>query len=1084
MWLSTVPPARQKGLFLAGSNSARVVGIGASAGGIEAFQGFFRNMPAGHGLSFVVVLHLAPDRSSMLAEIVARWTSMTVLQAEDGMCIEAEHVYVTPPNAVLTVERGRLRVHVPHGDRWDILPIDIFFDALAADRGSDAIGIVLSGTGTDGAMGLKAIREAGGLTLAQGRDGSMPHHAGMPEAAMATGAVSAILPVEAMGRHIIDAGARSDAAAHPAIDARQREQVAAIRLEICAVLRAGAGHDFSQYKEQTFLRRVQRRMQALTLNAGDYLEKLKQDPGEVMLLFRDLLIGVTSFFRDPEVFDRLAELLPPLFEGKNVTDSLRVWVPGCSTGEEAYSLAILLREQMDRLPHKPKLQVFATDIDEAAIGIARAGRYPALLLKDVSPERRARFFVETGGSFAVTRELRELCTFSVHSVVRDPPFSRMDLLSCRNLLIYLDTQLQSHVIPAFHYSLVAGGIMLLGRSETITRHAHLFSVLDNKNRIYMRADTPTPPLQLSLASMAGRPPAANTTGAGDMRATPNHAVQAANARIQSQFAPAFLLVDGQGDTVHYAPRAGRYLEFSPGIPTRNIVTLARQGLKTELRDALRRARETGRSVTGDGVRIETEAGVQFLTLTVEPLGPEAGTDLYLVVFADHGPVLPREQRSEDAAPARDARRSEGAAPDRLAQDGLVEQHERELREVRDQLQSTTEEYETAVEELKSANEELHSINEELQSTNEELETSKEEIQSMNEELHTVNAQLIAKVEELDKVNSDLNNLFESTKMATVFLDQHLIIRNFTPAIAGIYNLIPSDRGRPFTDITGSIDYPELRADLRQVLADLEPLERRVARLDREVHYLMRMLPYRAADNAVEGALITFIDVTSVVQAEQHHRLLVDELNHRVKNMLTVVISMVRQTQRGAEEVDDFCETFLGRLQALASAYALLSHEDWTEVGLADILLEELSPYRASAGDNNIVLEGPGVSLRPGSALAFGMIVHELATNAAKYGALSVPDGQISVRWHFEGDGDPEMLVWHWAEQGGPAVSPPTRQGFGVKLIERSIRHELRGDAEVRFLETGLEAILTMPLHPESIRRKTSRKKETARSAGG
>ena len=436
-------------------------------------------MPAGHGLCFVVILHLAPDRPSLLADIIGHWTDMMVETARDGACMQADRVYVVPPASVLTIARGCLRVH-PRDVQPRHLPIDTFFASLAADLGAQAIGVVLSGMGTDGALGLKAIHEAGGLTFAQGQEGSQPHYAAMPQAAIATGAVDAILPVDAIPARILDLQRpRTQAAADPA-------PVAAMRLDVCALLHGRTGHDFSHHKQKTFLRRVQRRMEALGLDADAYAERLRTEPAEIDMLFRDLLIGVTSFFRDPEVFAAASGVLAPLFEGKGPDECVRAWIPGCSTGEEAYSLAMLLREQLDRLPVRPRLQIFATDIDEAALTIARGGRYPAPLLKDVAGPRRERFFTNHDEGFIVTRELRDLCTFSLHSVIRDPPFSRIDLVSCRNLLIYLDTQLQSHVIPAFHYALNPGGVMLLGRSETITRHANLFSVLDSKNRIYRR----------------------------------------------------------------------------------------------------------------------------------------------------------------------------------------------------------------------------------------------------------------------------------------------------------------------------------------------------------------------------------------------------------------------------------------------------------------------------------------------------------------------------------------------------------------------------------------------------------------------
>ena len=448
----------------------KIVAIGASAGGIEAFRLFFENMPADSGMGFVVVLHLSADRKSLLTEIIARWTSMPVAEATDHAVVGPNQVHVIPPGFVATIQQGRLQLRplAPDVPR-EAAPIDEFFDSLAADQGENAIGIVLSGTGHDGALGLKAIKARGGFTLAQGTDGSAPQHSGMPDSAIATGAVDAIVPVQDMPHLLMAIDSSLSASAEAKASAQETDTA---RLSICEILRARVGHDFSQYKDKTFLRRVQRRMQVVGLTVlTDYVARLEQDHEEAVLLFRDLLIGVTTFFRDAEAFEAVQRIvLPKLFKGKGANDTVRVWVPGCATGEEAYSLAILLREHMDGLDIAPRVQVFATDIDEPAIGTARAGRYPATLLDGLSPERRERFFSRQENSYVVTKEIRDLCTFSAHSLVRDPPFSRMNLVSCRNLLIYLDADLQAVVIPTFHYSLQPGGVLLLGSSETVARH--------------------------------------------------------------------------------------------------------------------------------------------------------------------------------------------------------------------------------------------------------------------------------------------------------------------------------------------------------------------------------------------------------------------------------------------------------------------------------------------------------------------------------------------------------------------------------------------------------------------------------------
>ncbi len=945
--------------------SLMVVGIGASAGGLDAFHSFFEAVPAECGLAFVVVLHLPASRKSMLPDILARWTSMPVLEVSDGMRIEADRVYVPPPHAITTIRDGRLHVQMPAAEaKRDGRPIDGFFDSLASTLKENAVGVILSGTGSDGALGLKAIKECGGLTLAQGSDGSSPQFDGMPLGAIATGAVDLVVPVEAMPEYIVRLRRVRQQSAAPL--AASAEQLEASRLAICAILLAQLGHDFSGYKDKTFLRRTQRRMQVLGIETmADYAARLERDHDEVILLFRDLLIRVTSFFRDGATFDVLArEVIPRLFQGQKANGTVRIWVPACSTGEEAYSLAILLREYMDGLRASPRVQVFATDIDEPAIGTARAGRYPTTLLRGMSQERLDRFFTVADHCYVVTKEIRDLCTFSAHSLVRDPPFSRMSMISCRNVLIYLDADVQGAIIPAFHYSLVPGGILLLGSSESTARHEDLFTALDKSRRIFERRDVRGPPLHLSQTNqplqIGATLGAAATTGG------------ALPPRSSNPVSPA----PGRRDQ---APSPG-------GSTVQKLAQRANDRLERGLRLALRRI-------------------------------------------------------------------SSGAELDRM-RTTLVETQE--------QLRVITEQHATALEEVRSTNEEMHSVNEELQSTNEELETSKEELQSVNEELHAVNAQLSEKLDELDRNASDLKNLFDSTDVATVFLDRQLIIRGFTPAVGAIYNLIPSDHGRPLSDIVGQLDYAGLRDDVRAVLETLEPLERRVTRQDGSKHYIMRILPYRAQNSSVDGTLVTFVDVTSIVQAEQQQRLLVDELNHRVKNMLTVVISLASQTLRRAETMQQFSESFMGRIKALTASYSLLSQANWTEVALLEVLVEETRPFLSRDGAN-IVFQGPKVWLSPQGALALGMAIHELVTNAVKYGALSVPQGKVMVSWQIERESAGTEFLLQWVESDGPPVSPPTLRGFGTSLIERGFAHELSGSANIRFEPSGVRATLRAPL---------------------
>ncbi|MDB5416448.1 MAG: cheR [Rubritepida sp.] len=1028
-----------------------IVAIGASAGGIEALRSFFTHLPDDTSLSFIVVLHLAPDRESKLAEILGRWTKLPVEHPKEGDRVAPGHVYVIEPNVSLTLQKGRFRLRPLDARAGRPNAIDLLFGSVAAEIGDQAVGIVLSGTGTDGALGLKEIREAGGFTLAQSPNGG-PHFPEMAHAAIASGNVDLVLPVEAMPSRLI-AMHREFASAEKRSGQDAEAAIEAVRPSICASLKASVGHDFAHYKKQTFFRRVQRRLLVLGLGPQAYATRLETDAGEARRLFRELLIGVTSFFRDNVTFDKVAKIvLPRLFAQKGPEDSIRIWVPGCATGEEAYSLAILLREYADRMPRPPAMKVFATDIDDAAIGIARAGRYAAPLLDGLSPERLERFFVREGNHYLVNKEIRDLCTFSVHSVIRDPPFSRMGMVSCRNLLIYLDAHLQGLVIPAFHYALVPGGVLMLGGSETVAGYGELFAPIDAKQRIFERRDTPTPPLQVAALTASGNGMVRAPLGVppGVPAAQRPLAVQMATARIREQFTPPFVLVDDNADIVHHSAMTGRYLEAPTGAPSRNLYATARPGLRHDLRTVLNRVRENGQASRQQSVMLNGGRGTQQVELVVEQVTEAGAERLFMVVFRD---MVRIEAQTAESGP--------------LDANPTVEALERELRDSREYQQSTREEYETALEELKSSNEELHSVNEELQSANEELETSKEEIQSINEEMITVNTQLNSKLEELDLASSDLRNIFESTQVATIFLDCDMIIRGFTPAVKAIYNLLPSDHGRSLTDIVSRVPYPELHSEFQQMLATLKPVERRVTRPDTGTHFLARILPYRVTDSTVMGGIVTFVDVTAIVQAEEQLRLLLDELNHRVRNMLAVVLSLATNTLRSAGSLAEFGESFTGRLHALATVYTLLSRQNWTEVTLPDLVREELAPLLT--GKENIVTEGPNVLLGIRGALALGMIVHELATNAKRFGALSSPEGSVRVAWHVNDDGDQPALEVHWHESGGPPVAAAPQPGFGLKLVERSLSHELNGVAAITFAPEGLQTRLTIPLEPGVVR---------------
>lgn len=1038
-----------------------IVGIGASAGGIEALERLFRNMPDNPGLGFVVVTHLSPDRSSLLDEVLARYTTMPVVVAAEGMEVAINTVYLRPSGSTLTIADGRLRLRPGAKDRPERQPVDIFLASLAKDCGECAASIVLSGGDGDGTLGTKAVKEAGGLTLAQVADGHGPSHPDMPLSAIATGLVDFAVPAEQMGTPLVTFArgiADADMAEVSADTSGSGERGDERRHEIYAILRNQVGHDFSGYKVKTFDRRVLRRMQVAqrdTLEA--YLELLRREPKEAGALFRDLLINVTNFFRDAEAFDKLAEIvIPRLLEGRGADDVVRVWVPGCATGEEVYSVAILMREYMERLAAVPRVQIFATDIDERALAIARAGRYPEGLLDNLTPERRKRYFIEDGGSSVLTKDVRDLCVFLPHSVIRDPPFSRIDLISCRNLLIYFGPDIQNQVIPTFHYALRPGGYLFLGTSESVSQFADVFTPLDKKQRIFRSRDTRSGslPLPALVGSTARLFPSPSTQIVRPQLSGGTVVRQAVERQVLERFGPAHVVATRDGDVVYYSPRTGKYLEPAAGAPTRQLVNMARKGLRLDLRTAFADAVDRNARVTREGLAVETEDGrIQLVTLTVEPMA-ESDEDrpLFLVLFADEGSVLSRETALTRA---------------QLQHGGAVAHLETELRETRERLQSLIEEYETALEELKSSNEELVSVNEELQSTNEELEASKEELQSLNEELHTVNAELNLKVEALDRANSDLQNLFESTPLATVFLDRNLAIRSYTPAVTDIFNILPGDRGRPLTDLASRVAVPDLSADVAAVMSSGQMVERTPDRTGAGPHLLVRLAPYRGAGEQVDGIVVTFINISTLINAEKRQQVLIDELLHRTRNLLAVVRNIARQTLGRGGSVDTFSE----RLSALGRVQNLVTLAATDAVDLRELITLEFDAHGA-LGSGQVTIEGPPVALRLGQVQTFALALHELSTNAVKHGALKVPEGRLAVRWRIiQRPAGAGQLVLDWVETGlrlDPAAV--AGQGYGRELIERALTFDLQARTRFEIAPGGatcrIEVDLILPRRPE------------------
>ena len=848
-----------------------IVGIGASAGGLAAFEAFFSAMPPDTelGVAFVLVQHLAPDHKSILSELVGRYTSMKVFEVEDGMVVQAGCVYIIPPNRDIAVLNGALHLLEPAAPRGLRLPIDFFFRSLAQDQHDRAICIVLSGTGSDGTLGARAIKGEGGMVMAQAPEST--EYDGMPRNVIATGLVDYVLPPGDMPDQLIAFAARHIGGSPDQTPSASHHTEGALK-KVLVLLRDRTDHDFSQYKQSTVTRRIERRMAVHQIESlGDYVRYIKDVPPEADALLGDLLIGVTSFFRDRDAFAALEEqAIAHLFDGRPSGATIRVWVAGCSTGEEAYSIAILLQERIQTLKQQFKMQFFATDVDRRAIDVARTGVYPPNIAADVSAERLARFFVEdpTDGTYRVQKALRDMLVFSEQDVIRDPPFSRIDVISCRNLLIYMGAELQQKLIPLFHYALNPNGVLFLGTSETVGEFGDRFAGIDRKAKLYRRKEfvvgpRPGPIPNLTPAMLKGPV----TRSAKVRGGTAAHLRELTEQTLLKQ-SHVGVLVNERGDTLYLHGRSGHYLEPAPGEAAMNILTMAREGLRRDLTIALHKAVAQKVSVRHEGLLVRTNGGFDRVNLTVRPAeaGPTAVAEpgLFVVILED-APVPDQASAPAVAAPVVGETAEEGSAgPTDVG--GRIAGLTRELRAKDEYLKTTHEELATSNEELKSSNEEMQSVNEELQSANEELETSKEELQSINEELTTVNAELQTKLADLSRANNDLNNLLAGTGMGTIFVDHHKRIQRFTPSITQVLSLIPSDVGRPIGDIASTlVGYSSLVADIQAVLDTLVPKEVDV-QIPTGEWFLLRIRPYRTLENVIEGAVITFTEITDMKKA--------------------------------------------------------------------------------------------------------------------------------------------------------------------------------------------------------------------------
>ena len=1130
-----------------GRTKTNVVGIGASAGGVRALQQLFAALPEKTGAAFVVVVHLHPDLRSEMSNILAARTHMPVLQVGEPVPLKADHVYVIPPDRRLHISNDEIATAEFEEPRGKRAPIDLFFRSLAEQHG-DGCAVILTGAGSDGAVGVRAVKESGGIILVQ--DPNEAEFPSMPRSAIATGIADFILPIREIAQRLTElVREKSDGGPEGGL----RGLNADLLRRILAHVRVRTGHDFSKYKRATILRRIARRMQVTRAESpNDYYDVLRDDTDEAQALLGDLLISVTSFFRDKEAFQTLElQVIPQLFHGNLADRSIRVWVPGCATGEEAYTVAMLLLEQASRQDIRPTIQVFGSDIDARALGIAREGQYPGAIEADVGEDRLRRFFVKDADHYRVRQELRDLVLFASQSLLKDPPFSRLDLIVCRNVLIYLDRELQELACNTFHYALNPDGFLMLGTSESADNPVGQFRTFDRRARIYKSSASPGE-LRL-LPRLLGSVSIVHEQAAHPIRPPTTASLlneAAAHRQALEKLAPPSILVDGLHRVLHMSDNAGRFLQPSGGPLSGNVVDLVRPELRFELRSALHQVFETSQPWLSLPIPVRFNGSPHRVLMHVKPADDhdDHGAGSAVVLFIEGGAV--------DLAVG-------GPFPQNDAANEIVARLREELQQAQARLRTTREESESANEELRAANEELQSINEEYRSTSEELETSKEELQSINEELQTVNSELKLKLEAVSQAHSDLQNLMAATDFGTLFLDSSLRIKRFTHQVTELFSINPSDEGRPISDFAHRLEYENLVSDAHAVLANLTPIRHEIRSRD-DRWYDVRLRPYRTVDDKIDGVVLTFVDMTErrhtedalrgserrlrqetqlvelsrdpifiwdydgtilewnrgseelygygrdeavgkrkdlllgtivpggsfadlrvklldegnwngelkhrtkagrelTVESriilekidgrrlalestrdvterkawETQQKLLLRELTHRVKNTLTVVLSIAHQTRRFSKSYEEFTDQLDGRLAALAKAHSLLVNSNWTGTDLATLAQRQLEPY-ISGNPGRIRISDDPVFLPADLATPFGLVFHELATNAAKYGSFLRQGGTVDLSWTMRTRNDQHVLTVVWRESGGPAVTEPKTMGFGSQLIERAI----------------------------------------------